>query len=199
MFNLLQVLESLVKQCLQEADKCQATSIAFPSLGAGNLEYPPKVVARVMVKTIATYLKSHRETTSLETVKLVIFLTVVFKEFNDIFKNRTNISVHNSHSTITQQSVSLLTSNRTTTTTTITKVIIAGDDSDAVVTDAPAVLHINVFARNSQQVQSTLTVVQKVLLYRFKIHVIENDNRVIKLTKEQVRDLEEKAKVQQVK
>ena len=73
---------------MEEADRCKATSIAFPALGAGNLGYPSDVVARIMVGTVATYIKTHQTTTSLETVKLVIFMHDTFKEFEDVLSGK---------------------------------------------------------------------------------------------------------------
>ena len=85
---MLQVLENIIKKCLEEADRCGATSIAFPALGAGNLGYPSHVVARIMVGTVATYIKSHQDTTSLETVLLVIYMKDTFKEFEDALSGK---------------------------------------------------------------------------------------------------------------
>ena len=73
---------------MEEADRCGATSIAFPALGAGNLGYPSHVVARIMVGTVATYIKSHQDTTSLETVELVIYMKDTFKEFEDALSGK---------------------------------------------------------------------------------------------------------------
>ena len=69
---------------LAEADKHQAMSIAFPAIGTGNLHFPSHVVARVMVGTISNYLKSHQGKTCIETVKLVIYMKEVYKEFEKV-------------------------------------------------------------------------------------------------------------------
>jgi len=89
----------MIEQCLQEADKCQATSIAFPALGAGNLHYPPDVVAKIMVETIATYIKAHDGITSLETVKLVIFMSDVHKEYDRVLSGKPREQGHKSVAT----------------------------------------------------------------------------------------------------
>ena len=73
---------------MEEADRYKATSIAFPALGAGNLGYPSNVVARIMVGTVATYIKTHQDTTSLEAVKLVIYMQETFKEFQDALSGK---------------------------------------------------------------------------------------------------------------
>ena len=84
----LQVLENIIRKCLEEADRCKANSIAFPALGAGNLAYPSHVVARIMVGTVATYIKTHEATTSLETIKLVIYMQDTYKEFQDALSGK---------------------------------------------------------------------------------------------------------------
>ena len=73
---------------MEEADRCKATSIAFPALGAGNLGYPSHIVARIMVGTVATYIKTHEATTSLETIKLVIYIHDTYKEFEDALSGK---------------------------------------------------------------------------------------------------------------
>lgn len=74
---------------LAEADRFQATSIAFPAIGTGNLRYPSHVVARIMVGTISDYLKSHQGSTLIETVKLVIFMKDIHKEFEKVLSGST--------------------------------------------------------------------------------------------------------------
>ena len=54
------MLQDLVQKCLEVCDKFRASTIAFPALGAGNLNYPQNVVADIMVNTIAAYLKANR-------------------------------------------------------------------------------------------------------------------------------------------
>ena len=61
-----------------------------------------------------------------------------------------------------------------------------------------AVLHIQIFAGSTCQVDTTKFRVLKVIHDRFKADVIENDDRVSKLSKQQISDLEEKAKAFQV-
>ena len=87
-----QVLQNIIRKCLEEADRCGATSIAFPALGAGNLGYPSDVVAKIMVGTVATFIKTHQATTSLETVKLVIYMQDTFKEFEDALSGKPKTS-----------------------------------------------------------------------------------------------------------
>ena len=149
---MLQVLENIIKKCLEEADRCGATSIAFPALGAGNLGYPSHVVARIMVGTVATYFKSHRYANSIETVLLMINIQDVFKKFQKML-------------------------------------LIIPDDT---------VLHIQIFAGSEDAVQQTEGRLQRVIQNRFKVNSIDNDDRVSKLTREQILEFEETAKQHQV-
>lgn len=127
----------MIEQCLQEADKCQATSIAFPALGAGNLHYPSEVVAKIMVETIAKYIKTHDGISSLETVKLVIFMADVYKDYDRVLSEKPKEKGHksaaaNSHPLLTaQQSDSSFTAGKLM--IEIVQGDITEDDSDVVV------------------------------------------------------------------
>jgi len=52
------LLKSIVGQCLAKADKMDYKTIAFPPLGLGYWDFPLKVVADVMIETVHKYLKS---------------------------------------------------------------------------------------------------------------------------------------------
>jgi len=67
---------------LELCDKQKASTIAFPALGAGNLKYPQNVVADIMIDTSVSYLKANLASTSIKTVKMVIFMDDTYKEFN---------------------------------------------------------------------------------------------------------------------
>ena len=73
-------------------DKLKAITIAFPALGAGNLNYPQNVVADIMVSTITSYLKTNLASTHIKTVKLVIFMDKTFTEFNKLLKRKPDSS-----------------------------------------------------------------------------------------------------------
>ena len=77
----LQMLEEAVIKCLKICDEKEISSIAFPALGAGNLGYPAEVVAKVMTKTVQSYLQVNRETTCIKNVKFVIFMDITYKAF----------------------------------------------------------------------------------------------------------------------
>jgi len=73
-----------VLQCLETCDSLKASSIAFPALGAGNLKYPLKVVANIMINTIVSYLKDNCDLTCIKTVKLVIYMDDAYAQFNEV-------------------------------------------------------------------------------------------------------------------
>ena len=47
---LFKVLRGIVEKCLQKADELGGTSIAFPVIGAGNLNFPPAAASRIMLE-----------------------------------------------------------------------------------------------------------------------------------------------------
>lgn len=79
-------MKNIIKKCLIRCEDLKAACIAFPALGAGNLKFPIAVVAKVMITTVARYLKSNQGTTSINTVKLVIYMEDDFQEFQRVFK-----------------------------------------------------------------------------------------------------------------
>ena len=81
-----------MQKCLETCDKLKASTIAFPALGAGNLNYPQNVVADIMINTTAAYLKANRSTTCIKTVKLVIFMDNTYKEFDKIISGSPSVA-----------------------------------------------------------------------------------------------------------
>lgn len=67
---VFQTLADFVYNCLCEAEKNQLSSVAFPSLGTGNLTYPPDRVASIMFETVNRYALS----TNLGSLKHVVFV-----------------------------------------------------------------------------------------------------------------------------
>lgn len=59
-FFLSQELISIIRYCLEEAEKGQMTSLSFPAIGTGNLSFPRDVVSRVLLDEIRSY--SRRKT-----------------------------------------------------------------------------------------------------------------------------------------
>ena len=73
-------MEETVQKCLIECEQKGAHSIAFPALGAGNLGYPSKVVAEVMITTVQNYYRINT-TSCITEVKFVIFKDNTYEEF----------------------------------------------------------------------------------------------------------------------
>ena len=90
----LQILEEIVHKCLQVCEQRSACSIAFPSLGTGNLGYPPKIVAKVMITTVQNYFKTYR-TTCIRSVKFIIFIDNIFKEFASLLSQQSDFTLSN--------------------------------------------------------------------------------------------------------
>lgn len=69
-----------IQKCLKKCDEKGAKSIAFPSIGTGNLGYPNDVVAKVMIKEIFNYLSSNKRS-KINKVYLMIFMKDTFLSF----------------------------------------------------------------------------------------------------------------------
>ncbi|CAN9512802.1 unnamed protein product [Ophioblennius macclurei] len=66
-----EALISIIRQCLEEAEKQHMTSLSFPALGTGNLGFPRGLVSRVLLKEIRSF--SHRKSPrNLKTVVVVV-------------------------------------------------------------------------------------------------------------------------------
>ncbi|XP_063060299.1 protein mono-ADP-ribosyltransferase PARP14-like [Engraulis encrasicolus] len=52
------VLQKIVKDCLQEVDQQQLTSITFPAIGTGNLGFPKDLVPKIMLEETETFCRS---------------------------------------------------------------------------------------------------------------------------------------------
>ena len=83
---------------MKECDRLKASSVAFPSIGAGNLGFPPDVVARIMVDAVSNYLDKNKRT-SVTSVLFVIFDDNVYKSFqNEVSSTQSTSSVTPSRS-----------------------------------------------------------------------------------------------------
>ena len=89
----MQTLEKTVIQCLKVSDEKNVSSIAFPALGAGNLGYPAKVVAKVMINAVENYIQANKVTTCIKEVKFVIFIDKTYKEFETVLLKVSDCSV----------------------------------------------------------------------------------------------------------
>ena len=67
-----QKMQSAVKECLEEASRKRARSIAFPTLGTGKLGYPGNQVASTMFSVISKWLQDHRDS-SVKEVQIIVF------------------------------------------------------------------------------------------------------------------------------
>lgn len=83
------MLKSSVNKCLKECSSRGAASIAFPSIGTGNLHFPNDVVASIMVDEIVNSLSSQKSS-SIKTVHLVIFMPDTFQAFQQVLGNHGN-------------------------------------------------------------------------------------------------------------
>lgn len=67
-----QVLQNILKACLQEAHNQNMATIAFPAIGTGNLGYPRDVVAEEMYQAIIDFAKENSNS-CVNTVFIVVF------------------------------------------------------------------------------------------------------------------------------
>ena len=61
-----------MSSCLEEADKQQVTSIAFPAVGTGQLGFPRDTVAKEMFSAISKFEKRAPKS-SVKDVKFVVY------------------------------------------------------------------------------------------------------------------------------
>ncbi|XP_060561348.1 uncharacterized protein LOC132721111 isoform X2 [Ruditapes philippinarum] len=74
-------LKRFVLDCLKEAESCNCSSIAFPALGTGNLNYPLYEVKAAMFDAVEEFNMSCTGGTSLQDVKFVLFEYEAFQDF----------------------------------------------------------------------------------------------------------------------
>lgn len=65
-------IQTFLCNCLKSADQLQATSIAFPAIGTGQLRYPRDIVAKEMFSAIRRFETDHPITT-LKEAKFVVY------------------------------------------------------------------------------------------------------------------------------
>ena len=56
---LFKVLRGIVQKCLQKADELGGTSIAFPVIGTGNLNFPPDAASRIMLEETINFCQTN--------------------------------------------------------------------------------------------------------------------------------------------
>ena len=62
----------MVVSCLEKASKLKLTSIAFPALGMGQLQYPDDVVAKRMFSAADTFISDNPDST-IKDIKFIIY------------------------------------------------------------------------------------------------------------------------------
>ena len=75
---------------MAECDRLGVSSVAFPAIGTGVLEFPIEMVAKTMIQTISTYLHTHPSTT-VKQVLLVIFEDRTYKAFQSVMQSSTSV------------------------------------------------------------------------------------------------------------
>ncbi|RXM33975.1 Poly [ADP-ribose] polymerase 14 [Acipenser ruthenus] len=83
------ILKGIIKECLEEAEKMQQNSLAFPAIGTGNLGFPKPVVASVMMEQVLKFSSKWNP----KHLQEVVFLvhpsdTQTLQAFTDEFKNK---------------------------------------------------------------------------------------------------------------
>ncbi|XP_062600870.1 uncharacterized protein LOC134262489 [Saccostrea cucullata] len=83
----LKVLKLMIWNCLAKADELRCKTIAFPSLGTGNLGYPYQLVAETIYHTVECYEECNKDT-NITDVKLVLFEDVCIQQFKATERRR---------------------------------------------------------------------------------------------------------------
>ncbi|XP_041119390.1 protein mono-ADP-ribosyltransferase PARP14-like isoform X2 [Polyodon spathula] len=81
------ILKGIIKECLQEAEKLQQTSITFPAIGTGNLGFPKPLVASVMMEQVLKF-SSKQNPKHLQEVVFLVHSSDTQAAFRDEFKNK---------------------------------------------------------------------------------------------------------------
>uniref|UniRef100_A0A3P9DSE4 Poly [ADP-ribose] polymerase n=1 Tax=Maylandia zebra TaxID=106582 RepID=A0A3P9DSE4_9CICH len=68
---LCQELTSIIRYCLEEAEKRQMASLSFPAIGTGNLSFPRALVSKLLLREIRSY-SSSRNPRCLREVVIVV-------------------------------------------------------------------------------------------------------------------------------
>ncbi|GLI53393.1 macro domain-containing protein [Thermodesulfovibrio yellowstonii] len=76
-------LKSAVLSSLRKAEEYQLKSISFPAISSGIYGCPKSMVAKILVTTVAEYLKS--QSTSLETIEFCLFDEETYRYFKQEF------------------------------------------------------------------------------------------------------------------
>ena len=96
---------SVIRKCLRQCDKLKLSSIAIPSIGAGNLKYPDDVVARCLLDEAGSYLKKNQGKTSLKLIHFVIFDGLVYQAFQQHHRSTSYSSVDTTSSITNEENI----------------------------------------------------------------------------------------------
>ncbi|XP_068707156.1 protein mono-ADP-ribosyltransferase PARP14-like [Montipora foliosa] len=78
------VLRNIVQRCLQKGEELRMSSIAFPVIGTGNLNFPPNEASRIMLEEILSFCQTNASST-LRDIRFVVYqqdqaLVTAFKQ-----------------------------------------------------------------------------------------------------------------------
>lgn len=69
---LFKVLRSIVQKCFQKGEELGGTSIAFPVIGAGNLNFPRNEASRIMLDEVVDFCQSNPSST-VKDIRFVVY------------------------------------------------------------------------------------------------------------------------------
>ena len=199
------LLSKTVTACLKKADDQKLASIGFPAIGTAGA-YKPAEAAQYICEAIIKY--GHSNPHHLQHVRIIIFQPDTYQIFiqtcNDILQSSQPgynyaVSVFSgSHDAHINESVGFHNTDNRRKDFQPEQSISAPESQTLGNIPDNAILHIQVFARSEYEVQQTEVRLQKVIQNHFKVDCINNDDRVSKLTREQILEFQEKAKNYQV-
>lgn len=71
LLKFLQCLRTIVKTSLQKVESLNGNSVAFPAIGTGNLQFPPKQAARIMLDETAKFCQEN-PTSDLKDIRFIL-------------------------------------------------------------------------------------------------------------------------------
>ena len=86
------MLRRIVVKCLDECTRLKVRRLSMTSIGAGNLKYPARIVARALIEETAAYLETNQGKTTLELVRFVIYDQSVYDEFSKVYEQFASIA-----------------------------------------------------------------------------------------------------------
>ena len=71
-FLLLKVLRDIVQRCLQKGEELRLSSMAFPVIGTGNLNFPPNEASRIMLEEVFSFCQTNASS-NLRDIRFVVY------------------------------------------------------------------------------------------------------------------------------